>query len=902
MDEQDELVKEFLIESFEYLDALDEDLLSLEKQASDPELLARIFRALHTIKGTGGFLDFDNLVAIAHAGEGLLDCLRSGTVNANEDVSSSLLELVDAIREVLHSIEETGRDGENTYKELVKTLVSLQDGETLSEPEAPVENVPPADAPQPADAAPEEEDEFGAYLRQTHAHLDAIYAALEDFPRQPLDLPRIRSIQAALKGIVGPSSIMGYRKLISVMLGIRKKLDALMAGECTVTDSLLMELAGHVDAAKVLMGNIEETEQEKVTDFQALIDKHIAQRTANPAAKAPIADSPAPVESTQAADKPDAGGATPNPPDPANPPAPTPSRQTKNGAAEFTTSRRSLADNNIRVNVELLDALMNLVGELVLTRNQILQFTSTGENTAFANSAQNLDLITTELQEGVMKTRMQTIGTIWKKFPRIVHDLAKACEKKAVVEMEGKDTELDKTIIEAIKDPLTHLIRNAVDHGLELPDERVRCGKPETGHLQLRAYHEGGHVNIEIADDGAGIDPEKIKNKAIKNGLISESQGARMSDREIHNLIFVSGFSTAQQVSNISGRGVGMDVVKTYIERIGGSVDIHSKLGVGTTIKIKIPLTLAIIPALIVKVQSERFALPQVNLLELVRLEGDQIETSIELIHDTPVYRLRGKLLPLVYLDRELELSTETVAEENEDEVTAINIVVLQAEDQPFGLVVQQVVDTEEVVVKPLTKLLKHQSTFAGATIMGDGKIALILDVAGLARKGGVMSQNEQIKGRAEASFQKEDTERTTLLLARLTEDRQVAIPLSMISRLEEIDATAIEKTGRQEIIQYRGDLMPLIRLTNLLDMPASNSTDQDECLQVVVCQKNGVNIGMVVDAIVDIVDEQIVMQERSGFVKSVAIIQNRATDLLSIEEVLDTVDTGIFEREALQS
>ncbi|MEM8485782.1 MAG: chemotaxis protein CheW [Bacteroidota bacterium] len=892
MDEQDELVKEFLIESFEYLDSLDEDLLSLEKEASDPELLARIFRALHTIKGTGGFLDFDNLVAIAHAGEGLLDCLRSGTVEATEHVSSSLLELVDAIREVLHSIEDTGRDGEETYQELVKTLVSLQDGETMAEPAVAVQ----VEAEPSEEAEPEEEDEFAAYLRQTHAHLDAIYAALEDFPRQPLDLPRIREIQAALKGIVGPSSIMGFRKLISVMLGIRKKLDALMAGECTVTEAFLTALAGHVDAAKVLMGNIAETEEEKVTDFQALIDTHIALRENNASTQESATEVPADIaEKPKETAKPPAEAGTA----PVKTPAPQPTKQAKNGAAEFTTSRRSLADNNIRVNVELLDALMNLVGELVLTRNQILQFTSTGSNPAFANSAQNLDLITTELQEGVMKTRMQTIGTIWKKFPRIVHDLAKSCDKKATIEMEGKETELDKTIIEAIKDPLTHLIRNAVDHGLELPAERVRCGKPETGKLQLRAFHEGGHVNIEIADDGAGIDPEKIKNKAIKNGLISESQGARMSDREIHNLIFVSGFSTAQQVSNISGRGVGMDVVKTYIERIGGTVDIHSKLGTGTTIKIKIPLTLAIIPALIVKVQNERFALPQVNLLELVRLEGDQIETHIELIHNTPVYRLRGKLLPLVYLDRELELASEPAEteEHDEDELTAINIVVLQAEDQPFGLVVQQVVDTEEVVVKPLTKLLKHQSTFAGATIMGDGKIALILDVAGLARKGGVMSQNENIKGRAEATFQKEDSERTTLLLARVTEDRQVAIPLSMISRLEEIDANAIEQTGRQEIIQYRGDLMPLIRLTNLLNLPAPNDTDANECLQVVVCQKNGVNIGMVVDAIVDIVEEQIVMQERSGFVKSVAIIQNRATDLLSIEEVLDTVDTGIFER-----
>ncbi len=763
---------------------------------------------------------------------------------------------------------------------------------------------------------------------------------------------------------------MGYRKLISVVMPIRKKLDAVQKGEDKPSQELHNELLAHVGAARELLDIIEKTEEEGGEKTEALIEKHVAalkeqsgaEQTApaaeaaptpeakaepTPVAKAepapdakaepaPVAKSePAPVaeaEPAPVAEAESAPAATETSPKsepvPVQEPAPKPeaanpaaapsherasvSSRTRDthdddddenegkSSKSSESSKRSLADNNIRVNVDLLDALMNLVGELVLTRNQILQFTSTGASPAFANSAQNLDLITTELQEGVMKTRMQTIGTIWKKFPRVVRDLAKICNKQAYVEMEGEDTELDKTIIEAIKDPLTHLIRNSVDHGFESPEERVRRGKPAEGRLSLRAFHEGGHVNIEISDDGGGIDPEIIKAKAIANGVINQNEALRMSDREILNLIFVSGLSTAEKVSNISGRGVGMDVVKTYIERIGGTVDINSKLGHGTSIKIKIPLTLAIIPALIVKVCGERFALPQVNLLELVRLEGDQIGTGIEMIHDTPVHRLRGKLLPLVYLDNVLGLKDASIHDHENDELAVINIVVLQAEDQPFGLVVNEVVDTEEVVVKPLSKLLKHVTTYAGATIMGDGKIALILDVAGLARRGHVMTQEDHQRTKSENSNLRDNTTLTTLLLARLNKERQIAIPLSMISRLEEIDPQSIEKTGHREIVQYRGYLMPLVRLTEILNLPPSS--EKKESLQVVVCSKNGVNIGMVVDEIVDIVEEHVEIQQRPGVIKSVAIIQKKATELLSVQEILEAIDTGIFEAEEVKS
>src|SRR5271165_3795881 len=402
------------------------------------------------------------------------------------------------------------------------------------------------------------------------------------------------------------------------------------------------------------------------------------------------------------------------------------------------TKVRDAAPETIRVGVNVLDKLMTLVGELVLARNQLLQISNTVEDASLQAVSQRMNLIATELQEQVMKTRMQPIGNIWGQFPRTVRDVALGCGKEVGIEMEGKETELDKTIIEAIKDPLTHLVRSSVDHGIELPEARVKAGKARVGRLILRAFHEGGQVNIEISDDGAGLSSDRIRKKAIERGVITAEQAARMTEREIFNLIFLPGFSTAEKVTNVSGRGVGMDVVKTNVEKIGGTVDVQSTLGRGTTVRVKIPLTLAIIPALVVTCGGDRYAIPQVSLLELVRVESDQAGKGIELVHGAPVYRLRGQLLPLVYLSRELKLATD--ARPPAEREGAVNIVVLQADGRQFGLVVDEINDTEEIVVKPLRKQLKTVKVFAGSSIMGDGRVALILDVLGLAQRAGVLS------------------------------------------------------------------------------------------------------------------------------------------------------------------
>ena len=601
MGDMDDIVREFLVESNENLDQLDRDLITLEKDPKAREVLASIFRTIHTIKGTSGFLGFPRLEAVTHVGENLLSQLRDGRLLLNAEITSGLLAMVDVVRKILVNIESTGQEGEGDYTSLIETLTRLQGGER--EAPAPVATAPP---PPPATEAPNHEPE----------NADS-----------GLPLGEIL-VQA---GRANPEE---------------------------VNEALKLQHEG---------------------DNRRLGEILVERGATKPAA---IQD-----------------------------------------ALQVQAEARSpaLSDSNIRVDVSLLDKLMNLVGELVLARNQILQFSSTQQDTSFLNTSQRLNLITTELQEGVMKTRMQPIGNIWSKFPRVVRDLAASCGKQVNIEMEGKETELDKTIIESIKDPLTHLVRNAVDHGIETPEKRQASGKSPEGHLFLRAFHEGGQVNIEISDDGAGIDLERVKQKSVEKGLVAPDQASRLSDRELLNLLFLPGFSTADKVTTVSGRGVGLDVVKTNIEKIGGTVDIQNRFGQGTTLKIKIPLTLAIIPALIVTSAGDRYAIPQVSLLELVRLEGEQARKGIEMIHGAAVYRLRGKLLPLVNLNHELRVEESGNGSE---QAAAVNIVVLQADDRQFGLVVDEINDTEEIVVKPLGKQLKGISTFAGATIMGDGQVA----------------------------------------------------------------------------------------------------------------------------------------------------------------------------------
>jgi two-component system chemotaxis sensor kinase CheA len=571
-------------------------------------------------------------------------------------------------------------------------------------------------------------------------------------------------------------------------------------------------------------------------------------------------------------------------PDAAVPGVAVPAERVEDEAARGS----SVADANIRVGVGLLDKLMDLVGELVLTRNQILQFNAEREDASLNASSQRLNLITTELQEGVMKTRMQPIGMVWNKLPRVVRDIAVALGKQIRLEMDGTETELDRTIIEAIKDPLVHLVRNACDHGLETAAARVKAGKSPEGRLSLRAYHEGGQVNIEISDDGAGIAVARVKQKAIEKGLIRPEQAAAMTDREALNLIFAPGFSTAATVTNVSGRGVGMDVVKSHIEKIGGVVDLSSRVGEGTTVKLKIPLTLAIIPGLLVTSGGELFVIPQVSLLELIRLESDSKDKLIEHVHGTPVYRRRGTLLPIAYLNQVLGLVPAAAGE-------AVNLVVLQAEDRQFGLVVDGISDTQEIVVKPLGKQLKGLTEYAGATIMGDGRVALILDVLGVGRSSGVLAESRDAARAAVEAVAQAADDAQRLLLFRAGSFERLAVPLSLVARLEEIPRGSIERAGGLQVVQYRDRILPLVSMQSILEPQAPAPLEGPELAQVIVFHDGNWSAGVVVDQILDVVEEMVTIRRktrRKGLIGS-GVVGKKVADFIDLNEVIRAVEDG---------
>ena len=808
-----DIVQDFLAESYENLDRLDRDLVGLERNPQDGDALAGVFRTIHTIKGTCGFLGFDKLEKVAHAGENLLTRLRDGQLTLNPEITTGLLGMVDAVRQMLKEIGSTGRDGEQDYPELRETLTRLQTADAASVVLAP--GSPPA--PASLEPLPTTEASPSALVQETPP------APLEVAPPAPAAPP----------------------------VELRKKKD----------DPTRKPSRGKIGGVLVERGLVQPSDIARSLEMQEGGDRRRLGEILVASGLAKPEDVAAAVQSLDA--KP-----------------------------------RDAAPETIRVGVNLLDKLMTLVGELVLARNQLVQLTNTLENTGLQAVSERMNLIATELQEQVMKTRMQPIGNIWNQFPRTVRDVALGLGKEVNIEMEGKETELDKTIIEAIKDPLTHLVRNSVDHGIELPEARVKAGKDRAGRLILRAFHEGGQVNIEITDDGAGLNAERLRKKALERAVITAEQAARMTEREIFNLIFLPGFSTAEKVTNVSGRGVGMDVVKTNVEKIGGTVDVQSTAGRGTTVRVKIPLTLAIVPALIVTCGGDRYAIPQVSLLELVRIEAEDVSKGIELVHGAPVHRLRGRLLPLVYLHRELKLAADANLSEQSNGV--VNIVVLQADDRQFGLVVDEINDTEEIVVKPLRKQLKTVKTFAGSSIMGDGKVALILDVLGLAQRASVVTEMRERALTGKAAESAAGAEKQTFLLFAGPGESRMAIPLSTLARLEEFPVAQVEMSGREWVTQYRGQILPLIRLHVVLEerrnklraLQALPPVDSGP-IQVLVLNHEGRSFGLVVERILDIVEQHADVRSaatRASVLYSV-VIDDRVTELLDIPAILRSAE-----------
>ena len=807
--ENEEFIREFLEESEENLDQLDQDFVALEQEPRDHDRLDSIYRTIHTIKGTSGFFAFAKLGALAHSAENLLSHLRDGSLALNEELTSALLDAVDGIREVLTSIGNEGDEGRGNYRDLngrldelattaahdplVTEFESDHDSPTVGESE-------PAEPLTPTTSVPDKTPDADGTTLITGESADASASPASASHETPTDL--FANTESGTE--------LGSSKLVS---------------EKPANDSLTGKPQGD-DLSDQL-------------------------------------------------DPPQTADADVLPPD-------------ERDAVRASTNK---TEGSIRVDVGLLNQLMDLVGELVLARNQLLQVGGDEPDRMLVSVTQQLNRITTELQERVMKTRMQPIENIWGKFPRIVRDLAVMCGKEVDLIMDGRETEVDKSLLEAIKDPLTHLFRNAIDHGIETASERNSYGKSKRGQLHLRAWHQGGQVNIEISDNGRGIDPEVIKRKAISKQIVTAKEAAAMSELQLMHMIFRPAFSTASQVTGISGRGVGMDVVKTNIESIGGSIDIHSRIGIGTAIKIKIPLTLAIVPALIISSGDERFAIPQGHLVEMLRLDEGTTNNVIETVRSAPVYRLRGKLLPLVYLSK-LFSGGNPVPENHSDYV---NIVVLQADSCRFGLVVDQVERTEEIVVKPLHRALSVIPQLAGATVMGDGRVALILDVLGLASSVG-LTVEELERENTNTSDQNTPADESQMLVIELRSGRRLAIPISGVDRLEDFPRSAIEQADRIQVVQYRDHIMPLIELANVLaDSPPTDSVslqnaERDNSIKAVVISENGHNAAIAVENILDVAHQNgpMHMTNHPGHsIKGSAVIEGKVTDIINVSSLV---------------
>ena len=924
----------FFEEAREHLETMESGLLGLEAGGeADAETLNGIFRSAHTIKGGSGMFGLDDIARFTHSLENLLDQVRGGKISMTPPLIDILLRSCDVLRGLLNAAQQ----GAGLPANMEAVLAEIQQANT-SDPSAAtkVENsaaghvLPSETAPEVT--PPEDPPKVTASgATGTTAWNSAEHAYPEDCT-DPQDgaKPETRKATALwnIRFQPGPDVL---RRGLNPLLALREMAELGRITHLHMDSSALPPLAEMDPETSYLAWTLRlesdrpearirevfdflhdgegltltaesnlETGPESVAEIKAAEskkpeDESVEPRPIPPSAPslaAPAASAKKPGEGTPAASSSSLSSSS----------SPSSSSSSSSAAAAEPAAAASSTNesvSSIRVDVDLLDRLMNQVGELVLARNQILQFAGSTDDATLGAASQRLNLITSELQEGVMKTRMQPIGVAWSMMPRLVRDLARSCGKQIELEMQGAETELDRTIIEAIRDPLTHLVRNSCDHGLEESAVREAKGKPATGKLRLGAYHEGGHVIIEITDDGAGIDIGRVKSKAIERGMITPDQATRMSDHEAIQLIYRPGFSTAEKVTGVSGRGVGMDVVKTNIERAGGTIDVTSRSGQGTAVHIKIPLTLAIIPGMVVEGGGERFVIPQVSLVELVRLEEEQALERIERIHGAPVCRLRGKLLPLVYLNETLQLEA---ASEGHDE--SVNIVVLQAEGRQFGLVVDGIRDTQEIVVKPLGKQLKGLSAYSGATVMGDGRVVLILDVLGVARLAGLNTNQFAAVARAAAAAatgsesESRIAERQALLLFRSPGFERMAVPLSLVSRLEEFSGSRVERSGGRPVVQYRDRILPLVSLESLdggsidqaIGQTIDHSGDAARDLQVIVFLDGARGIGLVVGEILDIIEESVQMRKkahRRGLLGS-AVVGGEVTDFLDLQAVIE--------------
>ncbi|MEH2489944.1 hybrid sensor histidine kinase/response regulator [Bradyrhizobium sp. AZCC 2230] len=803
----DDLLREFLTETSESLDTVDNQLVKFEQEPNNAKILDNIFRLVHTIKGTCGFLGLPRLEALAHAGETLMSKFRDGMPVTGPAVTL-ILSSIDRIKEILAGLEATEAEPEGTDRDLIDKLEAMVE-QGMAAMSASAQPIAAGSAqPMPAGAA----------------------APVAEAP------PLVPEAPAA----VAPAP----------------------AKELTTGSLIDQTLERPLRPGEVSLDDLERAFRETAIEVPAPV--------AAKAEPAPVAEAPAPAAKEKALKE----------------------KAAKKSAADETASEGDrVANQSIRVNVDTLEHLMTMVSELVLTRNQLLEISRRNEDTEFKVPLQRLSNVTAELQEGVMKTRMQPIGNAWQKLPRIVRDLSSELGKQIDLEMHGADTELDRQVLDLIKDPLTHMVRNSADHGLETPAERLASGKGEQGTIRLSAYHEGGHIIICIADNGRGLNTEKIKAKAISSGLATEAELEKMSEAQIHKFIFAPGFSTAAAITSVSGRGVGMDVVRTNIDQIGGTIDIKSVAGEGSSVTIKIPLTLAIVSALIVEAAGDRFAIPQLAVVELVRARANS-EHRIERIKDTAVLRLRNKLLPLIHLKKLLKID-DGAASDPENGF----IVVTQVGSQTFGIVVDGVFHTEEIVVKPMSTKLRHIDMFSGNTILGDGAVIMIIDPNGIAKALGAAGSSAHDMADDNGAHHIGSGEQTTsLLVFRAGSSQPKAVPLGLVTRLEELPADKIEFSNGRYMVQYREQLMPLVAMDGV-------TIASQGAQPILVFADDGRSMGLVVDEIIDIVEERLNIEvggSASGILGS-AVIKGQATEVIDVGHFLPMAFADWFTRKEMK-